>query len=112
MAAQFVALGKIVVTVAGTPVKVPVPDAINPPSCHAVIIEVLPGNTGKIYVGLAGLTKATLAQVLVILPIPTVNLLPTFSIALTVAGNAINLGQFFLDADISGEGVLISALVA
>lgn len=112
MAALFVALGKILVPNAGTPTKVPVPDTINPPSCHAVIIEVLSGNTGKIYVGLQGLNKATLAQVLVVLPIPTVNLLPTFSIALTVAGNAINLGQFFIDADISGEGVLISALVA
>lgn len=112
MAAQFVALGKIPVPVAGTPVAVPVPPSINPPSCHAVIIEALPGNTGKIYIGLVGLNKTTLAQVLVVLPIPTVNLLPTFSIALTVAGNAINLGQFYVDADISGEGVLISALVA
>lgn len=112
MAAQFVAFGKILIPVAGTPVQVQAPPEMNPPSCHAVIIEALPSNTGKIYIGLLGLNKATLAQVLVILPIPTVNLLPTFSIALTVAGNAINVGSLFLDAEVAGEGVLLSALVA
>jgi hypothetical protein len=112
MAAQFVAFGKILVPAAGQPVQIQAPPAMNPPSCHALIIEALPGNTGKIYVGLAGLTRATLQQVLIILPIPTVNLLPTFSIALTVAGNAINVGSLWVDADVAGEGVLVSALVA
>jgi hypothetical protein len=112
MAAQFYALGKLVVAVAGTPQPVVPPPAMNPPSCHAVIIEALPGNTGKIYIGLLGLDKTTYAQVLVVLPIPTANLIPTFSIALTVAGNAVNLGNLFIDADVGGEGVLISALVA
>jgi hypothetical protein len=112
MAAQFVAFGPILVPVAGQPYQVPVPAEMNPPSCHAVIIEALPGNTGKIYIGLQGLNRASLAQVLAILPLPTANLLPTFSIALTVAGNAINVGAFWIDADISGEGVLLSALVA
>jgi hypothetical protein len=112
MAAQFYALGPLVVAAAGTPKQVVAPTAMNPPSCHAVIIEALPGNTGKVYIGLAGLNKGTLQQVLVVLPIPTANLIPTFSIALTVAGNAVNLGNLFVDADVNGEGVLISALVA
>lgn len=110
MAAQFVAFGKILV--AASPKKVVAPPEMNPPSCHAVIIEALPTNTGKIYIGLSGLDKVTLARVLVILPIPTANLIPTFSIALTVAGNAINVGDLWLDADLLGEGVLLSALVA
>lgn len=112
MAAQFVAFGKIVIPTGGVPQQIVVPKAMNPPSCHAVIIETLPSNTGKIYIGLVGLTRATLVQVLAILPVPTVNLLPTFSIALTVAGNAINVGDLWLDADTNGEGVLLSALVA
>lgn len=113
MAAQFVALGKLTLTAAGTPQRLTVPlEKMNPPSCHAVFIEVLPTNTAKIYVGLAGLAKATLVQVLAILPVPTVNLLPTFTIAVTVAGNAINVGDLWIDADVSGEGVLVSALVA
>jgi hypothetical protein len=110
MAAQFIAFGKLLVGAA--PLKIVAPPVMNPPSCHAVIIEALPSNTGKIYIGLAGLDKVSLAQVLVILPIPTANLLPTFSIALTVAGNAINVGDLWLDADLPGEGVLLSALVA
>ena len=112
MAATFIAFGKVSVPVAGTPVQVVAPPSMNPPSCHALIIEALPGNTGKIYVGLQGLDKTGLGQVLIVLPIPTANLLPTFSIALTVAGNAINVGSLWIDADVSGEGVLISALVA
>lgn len=112
MAAQFVAFGKILIPTPGQPVQVQAPVIMNPPSCHAVIIEALPSNSGKIYIGLVGLDKVSLAQVLVILPIPTVNLLPTFSIALTVAGNAINVGSLYLDAEVAGEGVLLSALVA
>lgn len=112
MAALFLALGKIPIPNAGQPVQVVAPPSMNPPSCHAVIIEALPTNTGKIYIGLQDLDKVSLAQVLIILPVPTVNLLPTFSIAVTVAGNAINIGNLWLDADNSGEGVLLSALVA
>ena len=117
MAAQFVSFGKIQIAAAGTPQKVQIPQVagnpvMNPPSCHALLIQALSTNAGKIYIGLAGLDKATLAQVLVVLPVPTANLLPAFSIAVTVAGNAINVGDLWLDADTSGEGVLLSALVA
>jgi hypothetical protein len=112
MAAQFYALGKLTVLTPGFPKRVVAPPAMNPPSCHAVIIEALKGNTGCVYIGLEGLNRTTLEQVLIVLPIPTANLIPTFSIALTVAGNAVNLGNLFVDADVGGEGVLISALVA
>ena len=93
------------------PVRVTAPDAVRPPTVHAVLIEALPGNTGKIYVGLAGLAKATLANCLVVLPIPTANVIPTFSITVTEAANAIALQDLWIDADNAGEGVLISAIV-
>lgn len=112
MAATFHSFGKLTVPVGGVPRQVVAPVGMDPPSCHALIVQVLPGNAGKIYIGLQGLDRTSLAQVLAILPIPTVNLLPTFSIALTVAGNAINVKNLFIDADNDGEGVLLSALVA
>lgn len=112
MAALFVSLGRILVPVAGTPRQLPVPAAINPPSCHAVIIESLSGNTGKVYIGVAGLNKTTLDGCLIVLPIPTANTLPTFSIALAAGANAIRLSDLWFDVDVGGDGVLVSALIA
>jgi hypothetical protein len=76
------------------------------------VVSALSGNTGKIYIGTAGLNKTTLANTLVVLAIPTVNLIPTFSCSLTAAANALSLSDLFIDADVGGEGVLISAVVA
>ena len=112
MAALLKGLGPTVVPAPGTPVQVVVPSVINPPSCHACIIEALSTNTGKTYVGTAGMNKATLADVLVVLPIPTANLIPTFSISIVTGANALHLPGLWIDADIVGEGVLISAVVA
>jgi hypothetical protein len=39
-------------------------------------------------------------------------LIPTFSISLTAAANALRLSDLWIDAEINGEGVLISAVVA
>ncbi len=119
MAAAFFALGKLTVPTSGTPVQVPAPvlpgqgptlPALS--TVHALVIEVLSTNTGKIYVGIAGLNKSTLAGVLMVLPVPTANLLPTFSISLTAAANALSLTDLVVDADNSGEGVLISGIIA
>jgi hypothetical protein len=113
MAAQFVALGPTRSVVAGTPVPVAIPPELaGRPTCHACLIEALPGNVGKVYIGTTGLNKATLTGVLVVLPTPTANLLGTFSIAVAQAANAIRLTDFWIDADTAGDGVLVSALVA
>lgn len=112
MSALLKGLGKTTVTTPGTPVQVSVPSVINPPSCHACIIEALFGNTGKVYVGTSGLTKSTLADVLVVLPIPTSNLIPTFSISIVSGANALHLRDLWIDADVAGEGVIVSAVVA
>jgi hypothetical protein len=118
MAAQLVGCGKTTVPNSGTPVQVSVPAAIAGPgspglsSAHALLIQALSTNLGKVYIGVAGLSKATLANCLVVLPIPTVNLLPTFSISLTTAANALSLSDLWIDADNAGEGVLISAVLA
>jgi hypothetical protein len=73
-----------------------------------MIIEALPSNTGRVYVGLAGLNRTTLAQVLAVLPIPTANVIPTFSIS--VMGAAVGAG--LRSRDTSRDGVLISCIVA
>ena len=112
MAATFYGLGKLTVPVPGTPVALTLPASLNPTSVHAFLVEALPTNTGKVYVGLDGLDTVTLVNVLVVLPVPTANLLPTFSVSLTQAANALNLMQLRFDADVALDGVLVSALVA
>jgi hypothetical protein len=118
MAAVMFATGKITVPAAGTPVPIPTTAIAGPQgaagfkSVHAFIIQALSTNTGKIYVGLAGLNKSTLVGVLCVLPIPTANLIPTFSVSLTAAANALALDDLLIDADVNGEGVTVSGVVA
>lgn len=112
MACQLVSLGRTLVMVAGTPQRVVAPVSLNPATVHAVVIQVLPSNTGKVYVGVSGLNKTTLAGVLSVLAVPTANMLPAFSISITHAANAIPVTDLYIDVDTGGEGVLISALVA
>jgi hypothetical protein len=119
MAASFFATGKVVVVVAGVPVPVPVPAAVAGPlgaqgltTVHAFVIQALAGNTGKIYIGLSTMVKSTLVGVLVVLPVPTANLIPTFSVSLTEAANALSLSDLWIDADTNGEGVTVSGVVA
>ncbi len=118
MAALMVGLGKTVVPNSGTPVQVQIPAAIAGPgnpglsTVHAFVVEVLSNNTGKVYIGVQGLSKTTLVGCLVVLPIPTANLLPTFSVSMTAAANALSLSDLWIDADNAGEGVMISAILA
>lgn len=118
MAAALVGCGKTLVGVAGIPVQVNVPSVVAGPghpgltSVHAIMIEALAGNAGRVYIGVLGLDKSSLANCLVVLPIPTANMLPTFSISLTTAANALSLSDLWIDADTPGDGVLVSAVVA
>lgn len=113
----LIARGAFTVTTPGTPVPITAPSTGsgtggNPFNIHGVLFQALPTNTGKVYVGLAGMNKATYVGVLAILPIPTENFLPAFSTSLTIAPNALILTQFAIDADNASDGVLVSALQA
>ncbi len=119
MAASFFATGKVAVTTPGTPVNLPVPTSVAGSlgaqgftTVHAFVVQALAGNTGKVYIGLAGMVKSTLVGVLVVLPVPTANLIPTFSVSLTEAANALSLSDIWIDADNGGEGVTVSGVVA
>jgi hypothetical protein len=120
MAASFFATGKVTVVTSGTPVQIgALPAVVAGPlgvgglsTVHAFVVQALSSNAGKIYIGLVGMSKATLAGVLVVLPVPTANLIPTFSVSLTEAANALSLNDLWFDADNSGEGVTISGVVA
>lgn len=107
------AIGKLTVPVPGTPVRATSGQS-NPAAnliCHGFLFQALPTNTGKVYIGVAGMDKAALSDVLAILPVPTSNLLPTFSAAVTIAPNALRLEQLYLDADNPDEGAICTILV-
>lgn len=114
-------LGPVRVAIPGTPVSVTATVAtvdaggiVNNPArftCHAVLFQALPANTGKVYVGLAGLNKTTLAGVAAVLAVPTANAIPAFSVSLTLAPAGVDLSDLYLDADVATEGALVSILV-
>lgn len=110
---SMLSLGKITVASAGTIVRTTVNQS-NPAAvlgCQSISFQALSTNTGKIYVGLSSLVKATLVGGLSVLAAPTVNLFPAYVVSsLSVAG--LNAADFWLDADNNGEGVLIGLYVA
>jgi hypothetical protein len=103
-------LGKVTVPSPGTAVQCTVNQA-SPSTrlaCHAVMIQALPANTGKIYVGLVGLNKGTLAQCIAILAVPTVNTIPAYSATLSYAPGGLNVVDFYIDSDQANDGVLVA----
>lgn len=113
-------LGLLAVAAPGTPVRATtnitvdaqgVNNAAGQFKCHAVLFQARPANTGKVYIGLSGLDKASLVGVSGVLAIPTANSIPSYSISLTLAPAGIELSDLFLDADNAGDGALITVLV-
>ncbi len=113
MAVLLLPLGATRVPTPGTPVAIVLPaDLRDQPKCHAFLIQALPTNTGKVFIGRVGMVKSTYEGVDSILPVPTVNLLPTLSVSVAQAANGLTLDTLRFDADIATDGVLISVLVA
>ena len=107
-------IGKFATVTPGTPIRLTSTQA-DPAakfSCHGVLIQALKSNVGVIYIGKSGLVRSTYANVGAVLGIPTTNFLPSFTVALTLAPNSINLSDFYIDSDNAGDGVLVSVLIA
>ena len=110
---MMISLGKITVTTSGTIVRATSgltnPAAVLP--CQSISFQALSTNAGKIYVGLSTLVHTTLVGCLSVLAVPTTNTLPAYVVSsVSVAG--VNGADYWLDADNSGEGVLIGLYVA
>jgi len=98
--------GRITVPQAGTPVHV----SSKQLKCHAVMIEALPTNTGKCYIGNDKLMKGVSGE-FAILAVPTANTIPTYNETISSAPDALNLFDYWIDVDNNGEGVLVSYVV-
>lgn len=97
-------LGFVSVPTPGTPVQLP---AI---ACAKMRAQVVIGHTSKVYLGVAGMNKATFAGVIKeFWHAQSGDKADAIEIqADAQEGNPINLAQYFVDAVVGGEGLIIS----
>jgi hypothetical protein len=99
-------LGKVTVASAGTPV--PLSTDLTLRAC-AILVSTIPGLTGNVYLGGAGLDRNTLAQVMMKFNAPSVFGPPdSFLVEAQGGSNALQVSEYFLDVSVSGEGVLVT----
>jgi hypothetical protein len=99
-------LGRINVPTPGTPVALSINPAI---TASKLFFQVIPGLTGKTYAGVPAMTKATLAGVARILwPNTSGGFSETFEIESQDGENSIRLMNYAIDADVAGEGLLVT----
>jgi len=99
-------LGKVTVAAAGTPVALSRDPGVR--AC-AILVATIPGLTGNIFVGGAGLNQTTLQGVMIQFNAPAAQG-PPDQLLLTSqdAMNSLLVADYFLDASVSGEGALVT----
>jgi hypothetical protein len=98
--------GRVNVVTPGTPV----PLSINPTvTASKLFFQAIPGLTGKTYIGIPQMVKATLGGVARVLsPNPTGGFSENFEIESQDGEDSIHLMDYAIDADVAGEGVLVT----
>ena len=99
-------LGRVNVDTPGNPV----PLSTDPNKRVAkILIQVIPGLSGKGYVGVKGMDRTTLQGVIRVLwPNATGGLSDQFFIESTDGTNSLNLSEYYIDMDVPGEGMLVT----
>ena len=72
----------------------------DPVRANKVDIQALPGNVGSVYIGFAGMNRATLANVIAVLRAGQ-----DWSVTNNVGVNTYSVETMFVDADTAGDGV-------
>jgi hypothetical protein len=99
-------LGRVNVATPGTPVPLTTDTSI---SASKVFFQVIPGLTGKTYVGTPSMAKATLAGVARVLwPNATGGFSENFWLEAQDGENSIRLAEYAVDADVAAEGLLVT----
>jgi hypothetical protein len=110
---QAVALGLIRVPTPGVPVRITADETLL--AC-ALVVRTAPGFTGKTYLGLAGMDKSSASKtgVIRILSEPAAYG-PQDGEEIQAGGghgNLIRVADYWIDADVAGEGVMATCYVA
>jgi len=99
-------LGKVTVATAGAPVRLSTDPKLR--ACM-ILIATIPGLTGSIYLGGAGLNQATLQGVMIQFNAPAALGPPDhFVVESEDASNSLHVADYFIDASVSGEGALVT----
>lgn len=98
-------LGKIAPVTAGTPVQATADGTIR---VARVRFQAVAGNTGVAFVGVSGLVKATLVGAIASLAIPGSGQPPAVEIHSGDGTNALQLSDYWVDANVNAEGVVVS----
>lgn len=99
-------MGRISVPTPGTPVPLTTDLTVK---ASKVFFQVIPGLTGKTYIGRPSMTKATLAGVARILwPNDNGGFSENFYIEAQDGADSIRLADYAIDADVAGEGLLVT----
>ena len=102
----FTTLGRVNVATPGTPVPLSTDPAAR--ACK-IFFQVIPGLTGKGYIGKSGMTRATLAGVMRVLwPNAAGGIADSFFIESREDSDVLNLSTYYIDMDVAGEGLLVS----
>jgi hypothetical protein len=99
-------LGRINVPVPGTPVPLTTNPAI---TASKLFVQVVPGLTGKMYLGTPTMAKTTLSGVARVLsPNASGGFSEGFFLESQDGADSIRLKDYALDADVAGEGLLVT----
>lgn len=99
-------LGKIAVETAGVPASITTDPSVR--ACQILFVTI-PDLTGNIYVGGDGMRQDTLAGVMMKFNAPAATGTPDHFCVVSQDGtNALRLSDYFVDASVSGEGLLVT----
>ena len=100
------ALGRVNVATPGTPVPLSADPTVR---AAKILFQVIPGLTGKGYIGKSGMVRATLANVVRVLwPNASGGISDAFFIESQDDADVLNLSAYYIDMDVAGEGLLVS----
>ena len=98
--------GRVNVATPGTPVPLTTDTSI---TASKLFFQVIPALTGKTYIGSPSMAKATLTGVARVLwPNTTGGFSENFWIESQDGANSIRLAEYAVDADVAGEGLLVT----
>jgi hypothetical protein len=99
-------LGRVNVATPGTLVPLSTNTSLR---ASKIYFQVIPGLTGKGYVGKLGLVRATLANTIRVLwPNQSGGFSDSFFLESQADSDVLNLAEYYIDMDVAGEGLLIT----
>ena len=99
-------LGRINVATPGTPVQLSANTTLR---ASKIFFQVIPGLTGKGYIGKGGMVRATLANVMRVLwPNAAGGFSDSFFVESNQDSDVLNLSEYYIDMDVAGEGLLVT----